>query len=251
MGNCLETASKAVEDFDLPLDDIIDGLKEALETATKAATGLLGQEGGFSNHASRHIGLPTDVLGGRLAVVFDKVRAMPFAGDKINSLERTLNRAAEEACLNCLDVFAAAIKKMNFDDAKAILEGEPRAATNFFQRTCTDDLKRDFRPVIEDKVETVGCLEVFNDIIGTYNSIPFIDDVDYDICEYVEDHAVKQLFVLLGDKEEDIRENPMDQASALLNKVFGTEKKKRSAGKSGGGGHSEPFQHASDMFQKL
>ena len=61
-------------------------------------------------------------------------------GDLGRDLELRLNRAAETAAPEALEVFWNAITAMTLEDAKAIYDGPGDAATRFFESTMTPDL---------------------------------------------------------------------------------------------------------------
>ena len=58
-----------------------------------------------------------------------------------------------------------------------------------------------------------------------YNKIPFHSPVNTDLPDYVTHKALDGLFYMIAQEEAKIRQNPSAQASALLQKVFGSVKK--------------------------
>jgi hypothetical protein len=58
-------------------------------------------------------------------------------------------------------------------------------------------------------------------IIDTYNKIPFIKKVSFDINEYITDRALDALFVRAAEEEKAIRTDPAARVTDLLRRVFG------------------------------
>ena len=85
-------------------DEVIKGLKEALNVGIKISTEKASAIGGFLNNDLIRIPFPKDAR-----VVRDK--AMQWGLDrKVEKFEHTLNEAAEEACKTAAPIFINAVK---------------------------------------------------------------------------------------------------------------------------------------------
>lgn len=68
---------------------------------------------------------------------------------------------------------------------------------------------------------SLGVVKRYNKLITKYNSIPFTEKIEFSIGDYITDEALKGLFALLGNIEQDIRTHPAARTTELLKKVFG------------------------------
>jgi len=119
-----------------------------------------------------------------------------------------------------------AIKEMTVTDALKILTGPKNGATEYFKQKTTDKLVAAFSPSVKTSLDKVEATKYYGDIVNTYNKFPTtIKKVNPDLTSYVVGKAVDALFDQVAKEEANIRANPMGQASALLQKVFGSVKK--------------------------
>src|SRR5699024_631980 len=137
-----------------------------------------------------------------------------------------LNRAAEDAVGTATPIFVDAIKNMSFSDAKSILMGDNHAATSYLENTTTQKLYDEFNPVIKNSFQKVGADEIWSNLIQKYNQIPFTESVNPDLTDYVTDQALQGVFTMIGQEEENIRENIGARTSSLLKKVFALQDRK-------------------------
>ena len=223
------------ETSSLSNDIISSGLKQALEKGVTYAVKELGAKDGYLNNTSVKIPLP-----GNLAKVETVIRKV--GGDKIaDNLINSMNNAATTAAPKTATIFMDAIEKMNLTDAKAILAGNNTAAADYFEKNTTTSLKTLISPIIQDAMkenEVSGYYETANkfykdnvssyvadsstmDIaksLGVDSYIPSNDDES--LNEYVTQKAIDGLFKIIAEKESAIRENPIEQTTSLLKKVF-------------------------------
>lgn len=196
--------------------DIVAGLKEALEVGTTDTVGITGKVDGYFGNAAIKILMPK-----QLQQVDQGLRLLG-QGEKIDELVLGMNRAAEKAAPAAKDIFWSAIKEMSFDDARKILTGGDTAATDYFRAKTTDTLTAAFRPVVDDSMKQVGVVQQYDQLLGAYKSVPFASSLpSFDIQAYVVGKALDGLFLVLGEQEKKIRTNPAAQVTDLLKKVFG------------------------------
>lgn len=195
--------------------EIIAGLKEALSQGSRAAIQKLGRVDGFYRNPSVRIPMPES-----LETVESTLRTLKQ--DEIaDEFVLTLNRAAEKAMPETVDVFSAAIREMSFADARSILRGPDDAATQYFRRTSSADLEQRILPIVRRATDSVGVTSTYKamvDQLGVMSSL--VDTSSLDIDRYVTDKAVEGLFTMLAREEKLIREEPAARTTALLKKVF-------------------------------
>jgi hypothetical protein len=142
-------------------------------------------------------------------------------GFYVDDFERSMNRAAERASGEAIDVFWSVIKQMSIPDAFGILNGGETAATDYFRRTTTASLTARFQPIVTASMEEVGVYNIYNDLVAKYNQLPIDKPEAVDIDDYVTTRTVDGIFTVLEGEEKRIREDPAARTTELLRRVFG------------------------------
>lgn len=208
---------KAVTGEKLSTEEVANGLKEALEVGVSKGSDLVSQVDGYYQNPEIKIPFPPDVQN-----VENKLRQIGL-GNEVDKFVLSLNRAAEDAAREAKPIFISAIKQMTIRDAWSILKGEDDAATQYLNKTTSDQLFEKFQPIIKASLEKVNATKYFSDLVNTYNKVPFVQKVDPDLDEYATQKAIDGLFVMIAKEEKNIRENPGARATDLLKKVFGAQ----------------------------
>ena len=195
-------------------EKIGSGLKEALKVGTENAVGLTGKTDGYFLNQAIKILMPE-----KLRNVEKGLRAVGY-GPQVDEFVLSMNRAAERAAPAAKDIFWNAIGEMTFEDARKILSGNETAATDYFKAKTTDKLTATFRPVVEKTTNEVGVTRQYKELVGKYESIPFVKKETFDIDGYVVTKALDGLFHVVGEEERKIRTNPQARVTDLLKEVF-------------------------------
>jgi enolase len=132
----------------------------------------------------------------------------------------SMNRAAEKAAPQALNYFVDAIKLMTFEDAKTILYGGDTSTTEFFKEKTYDKIYEEFKPIISSTMNEVGVTRSYKEMIGKYESIPFMKAGALDLDHYVSNKALEGLFYMVGQEEKKIRTDPAARVTDILKKVF-------------------------------
>jgi hypothetical protein len=196
-------------------DEIIRGLKQALEIGTASAVKTVSTANGYYMNPDIKILLPEDVQKAE-----KYIRAAGF-GNQVDEFELSMNRAAERAAPEAKAIFVDAIKQMTFDDAKKILDGADNAATVYFKDKTSDRLAQIFKPIVNRSMSEVGATQAYQHLNNNVKKVPFVDTFSFDLDQYVTDEALDGLFVMLAREEKRIREDPAARVTDLLKKVFG------------------------------
>ena len=205
------TASSASRSS-LPTADIAAGIKEALKTGAERVTSQLGRRDGYNADPKVHIPLPDSLRAAQSAM------RLAGASGLADDLELKINRAAEAAAPKAKSIFIKAVQSMTLDDARAVLNGPKDAATQYFKKTMTPDLKAAMRPVVDGAVAEAGVVQAYNSVAGASALSSGGKDM---LTDYVLGHALDGLFAYLAREEAAIRTDPARQSTALLRKVFG------------------------------
>lgn len=145
-------------------------------------------------------------------------------GKKIDELVTSMNRAAETAVPMAKDLLVGAVKSMSVTDAKKILTGGETSVTRFFAEKTRTPLGEKFLPVVTRATEKVGLAKRYNDVAGRAAGLGLVKKEDANIQQYVTGKSLDGLYLIIGDEEKKIRQNPVGAGSAILKKVFGSLK---------------------------
>lgn len=200
-------------------EEVIGGLKEALTIGIQKGAELASKEDGFFKNPMIFIPFPPEAL-----ALKEKAIEWGLQG-KVDEIEMTLNRAAEEASKKATPIFVDAIKNMSISDGFSILNGSDSAATEFLIKTTSAPLKAEFKPVVHDAIETVKLTSYWNPVATKYNQWTKIsgkEEINPDLDEYVTQRGMDGLFYLIKQEEKKIRKDPVAQVTDLLKKVFGS-----------------------------
>jgi hypothetical protein len=197
-------------------DEIISGLKEALNTGTKNSTESVSKTDGFYKNSKIKIPFPQEVK-----EVENTLRDLGM-GKEVDKFVVALNRAAEQASKDATPIFIDAIKSMSITDGLEILTGADNAATTYLKSKTEKNLKAKFKPTVKSAITKAQVTKYWKPLATAYNKIPLVKKVNPDLEEYVTDKALDGLFYMLAEEEKKIRKDPVAQVTDLLRKVFGS-----------------------------
>ncbi|TNG00500.1 MAG: DUF4197 domain-containing protein [Gammaproteobacteria bacterium] len=197
-------------------DEMIAGLKQALEKGVGYAVENLGQQDGFWGNQAVRIPMPE-----KLETVEKALRSL--GQDKYaDEFVLTMNRAAESAVPLTKDILKQAVTSMSFEDAKQILKGPDDAATQYLRKVGGEQMSNKILPIVQEATSRTGVTQQYKNLfdkLGFMNQ--FINPEDYDIDRYVTNQTLDGIFHMIAQEEKQIRENPLARSTDLLKKVFG------------------------------
>ena len=200
------------------------GLKEALSVGAERAVALLGRPGGFLDDRSVRIPLP-----GMLDTAAKGLRAAG-QGQYVDQFETTVNRAAEQAIPQTLEIVKETVRGMSLEDVRGILSGGDDAATRFLRERAGGSLAEAIRPIVARATDSAGATSAYKSLksqadgmiggLGSFGGLVSTDSLDLD--GYVTEKTLDGLFLKLAAEEKAIRENPVARTTDLLKTVFGS-----------------------------
>ncbi len=197
--------------------EVVSALRQALEIGTKNASGRLNVTNGFFGNQLIKILMPPEAR-----QIESTLRSLGM-GAQVDKAILSMNRAAEDASGKAVNIFVNAITGMSIQDGMGILRGGQGAATNFLKNRTTAALTQEFRPVIQNSLNSVGATRYWSDIVNIYNRLPTVrNKMNPDLAGYVTERALNGLFVTIADEENKIRLDPAARVTDLLKKVFGS-----------------------------
>ena len=196
-------------------DEVVNGLKEALNVGTQKAVEVVSVKDGFNKNPKIRIPFPPEAK-----KMESRLRQIGM-GSEVDKFTETLNRAAEDASSTVTPIFVNAIKDMSLTDGMGILKGADNAATSYLREKTSIDLASKIKPIVAASIKKVEVTKYWNPLAKKYNSLPGVQDVNPDLEQYVTDEALDGLFEMLAAEELKIRKDPVARVTDLLKKVFG------------------------------
>lgn len=218
LGNQLQnTVNNATgSGVNLSNDEVVGGLREALQVGTKKTVERASAVNGFFKNPSIKIPFPPE------AKKMETTLKNAGMTNQVNKFVETLNRAAEDASKSITPVFVDAITKMTISDGMGILKGSNDAATQYLKNKTTAELTQKIKPIIAASLKKVEVTKYWNPLMKKYNAMPMVQKVNPNLEDYVTEKALVGLFKLLAEEEGKIRQDPAARVSDLLKKVFGS-----------------------------
>ena len=196
-------------------EDMIGGLKQALEKGVGYAVDGLGKTDGFLGNARVKIPMPDKLA--QLEKLLRKAGQDEYADQFVT----TMNRAAEQAVPLTRDVLVKGVKDLTVEDAKNIVSGPDDAATSYLRKTGGEQLRAAIAPMVKQATDQVGVTRQYKSLFNNLGFMgSFMNPDDYDIDKYVTDKTMDGLFVMIAEQEKMIRENPVERTTDLLKRVF-------------------------------
>jgi len=195
--------------------DASAGVKLALERGANAAVDLLGKSGGFLDNPKVRIPLPG---------VLDKaakVAKMTGQQKQVDDLVLAMNRAAEAAVPEARSLLVDAAKSMSVDDALKIVRGGDTSVTDYFARRTREPLSKKFLPIVAAETDKVALAEKYDAVAGKAAGFGLLKKEDANLNGYVTGKALDGLYLVIGEQERALRQNPLGASSDLLKRVFG------------------------------
>lgn len=195
--------------------DAASGVRTALERGAVAAVGVLGRPDGFLGNPKVRIPLP--------GILQDAAKLLKATGQqkKVDELVLAMNRAAEAAVPEAKTLLVQSVKAMSVEDALQIVRGPDNAVTAFFERKTRSPLSEKFLPIVTRATERVKLADKFNAVAGRAAKLGLLKGDDANIQRYVTGKSLDGLYLMIGEEERRIRQDPVGTGSAILRKVFG------------------------------
>jgi hypothetical protein len=195
--------------------ELTEGIRAALERGALAAVALLGKPDGFLADPKVRIPLP-----GHLQ---DAARLLRLTGQgrRVDELETAMNRAAENAVPLGRDLLLQAVRGMGVSDARRILTGGDQSVTDFFAERTRSPLADAFLPVVTQATQGVGLANAYNRVAGRAQNLGLVKPEEANVERYVTGKTLDALYLVIGEQERQLRQDPLGAGSELLRKVFG------------------------------
>lgn len=255
-----DKVGEVLSNLGLSDDDIVKGLRTALDSSANTSAMNASKVNGFLMNELIKIAAPPEVV--QLKEALDEVAANQaakfafmaltkgqspeaFLGDKMGDLVKSINRAAEEGSKKAYPIFKKAIADMTITDGLRILQGGETSATDYLKEKTYKELVKAFAEPVRKVVVNGEVSRLWKPVAEKYNLIgPTVSGVSLggytfvgpkkvnpDLSEYITEQAMTGLFKLVAEEEAAIRKDPMNYASDIIQKVFGSPEAKAALNK--------------------
>ncbi len=195
--------------------DASAGLRAALERGAHVAVDLLGRNDGFWGNERVRIPLPEWIHRAESAL------RLIGRGRDVDELKLGINRAAEQAVPEARGLLVSAVKGMSVQDAKRILTGGDNSVTTFFADRTRKPLGEKFLPIVTRVTERIGLARQYNALAQQGELVGVVKPEQARVERYVTGKALDGLYLMIGEEEKKIRQDPVGAGSEILTKVFG------------------------------
>lgn len=251
------------EDGDLTSDQIIEGLKTALELGADSASSSLSIINGYYHGDEQYVKIPLPVEAENIRNVINGNEALRSISssigldDAFEDVVLAINRAAEDAAKEAAPIFKREITSLSISQGWDILHGkvpeedglkaadfDSTAATTFLEMRTYDPLTDLYAPKIntslqKDIVGNVSAYDAWNSLTSTYNDFLGRSEVQLAI---IAANAFGGNLNLPSSIETDIGVFSTQKALDGLFFMVGQEEKKI---------RRNPFEWAIDIIQKV
>jgi len=207
---------RALSLADLSNADTAAGLKEALTQGASRAVERLGRVDGFLSDPRVRIPLPDAMRR------VERVLRATGMSRQTDELVTSMNRAAEAAVPEAKTLLVGAVKSMTVADAKSIVTGGDDSVTQYFKTRTSADLTQRFLPVVRKATDRVQLAQQYDQLAGKAAGFGLVKQEDARIENYVTQRALDGLYLMIGEEERAIRQNPAAAAGSMARRVFGT-----------------------------
>ena len=202
----------------LASEDATRALTQALTQSIEATVDKLGVMNGFLDNPKVKITLP-----GSLQKAEGLMRSLGISKHADNLIV-AVDRAAETATADAKPILLEAMQNMSINDATGILTGGDGSVTKYFRSATAEELSQKFLPIVKNATDQAGLLKRYNEFAGKGMKFGLVPEKHANIENYVTQKTLDGIFLMMAEEEHAIRNDPVGQGNALLQKVFGSTK---------------------------
>jgi len=240
----------------LTSDDIVAGLKKALEIGADSASVSLSKLNGYyhGDNLNVKIPLPPEAEQVRQLITNNDLAAYFDLNGKFEDVIISVNRAAEKAATEAAPIFGNAIQDLTISKGLDILNGivpdagaksagfDSTAATEYLKLKTYNSLTNLYAPYINNALgQNLGlgfsATQAWTTLTTAYNNtlnnpavqfaislsnIDLPNSIDTDLGVFSTQKALNGLFYMVGNEEKKIRKDPYQWTVDIIRKVFGS-----------------------------
>jgi len=190
----LSLAVVALLAFDGPMP-AAEALRESLLADSRNALALTSRRDGFLTNPEIRIALP-----GAMKDMARGLRRIGFASH-LQEFELALNRAAEAASGEALDVFAGAIEGLDFSGVRPSKAAGTSAVAEYLRSAAFDELRDHLAPIAERSMAKAGVRAIYARMLQHWKAMPGAVAPDLDLDEYLTQETLDGLLRMIAREE--------------------------------------------------
>ncbi|MDZ4666680.1 MAG: DUF4197 domain-containing protein [bacterium] len=222
-----EKINDALESVGLSNEEVVMGLKKALNVGSDTSVTTLAKLDGYLKDEIVKILLPEEAQ-----PVLKVLNSIPGGQILVDNAITSINRAAEDAAPEAKIIFTDAITDITIADGFEILNGGDTAATVYLSNKTFSPLTSAFKPKIENSLSkplifNTSAEESYGKLLKAYNDaslggLLWPEIKTNSLSDHVTQKALDGLFYKVSEEERNIRNNPLHRIDDILKKVFGS-----------------------------
>lgn len=221
-----EQVEDIIKDTGLTNEEVIQGLKAALQVGTDTSVSVLSKVDGYYKDELVKIALPAEAEN-----IYNVIGQIPGGNSLLENAVLAINRAAEDAAPEAKNIFVDAITGITIADGFSILNGGDTAATIYLKEKTYNPLSDAFSPKIRNSLSKplvlgISAESAYANLIEAYNTaslggILWPRITTNSLSVHVTQKALDGLFFKVSEEERKIRKDPLHRVTEILQKVFG------------------------------
>jgi len=96
--------------------------------------------------------------------------------------------------------------------------------TDFFREKTSGQLADQFLPIVKKVTDKAGLSAQYNSVMGQASKMGVVSGQEATVEGYVTQRALDGLYLMIGEEEKAIRQDPIGSGSKIIGKVFGVLK---------------------------
>ncbi len=190
---------------------LVEAVRRLLQLSSERAFASLLAPNGFWDNQLARLDLP-DLLGSRGGVIAGILTSVVFK----DRLQRAFNNIAADGAERAAPIVADTVRTIGIDNALAILNGEPTAATSFLRSAMAGSLVELMVPELGNALR-VSQEPLVGELLSGLTGVD-VSALTRDFAEDVDD----AIWGEIGRQEVDIRDDPASTNDPVLTAVLGT-----------------------------
>jgi hypothetical protein len=174
-----------------------------------------------------HSDNPESALPKEIHPVLSTLKTLGYA-DQVNKLTSTIGTASGLMLNESKGVMADAIKEIDLGDAVSIVLGGEDAATSVLKNAMKGTIKKRYSAALDVELIKTDATKYWP-IAAEAHNIFSKNKITPNLSDFLTERAVDALFIAMGKEEKEIRKDPHQIGSAIVNKVFDYYKKRPSS----------------------
>lgn len=197
---------------ELNTEDMMSGVREMLKVASDRTQKILSVKDGFFLDNSIKITMPEGTS--KITQTLQKFGMSKLVDD----VELSMNRAAEMAANEGLNVIKKEINEIDFSGILNIITSSDTGATHHLRIRSADSIEKHIKPIVADALKQSNATKYWSDLFKNYNKFAK-DKVNPDLNKYVCEKMMYAFFLKIGNMEKQIRLKPDDEVQSIIKRI--------------------------------